>query len=257
VGTAVPVLLATSHGTSDAVGQAAVIALVQAVTEQLPEVLVRGGYVDVQQPDVPDCLASLPGSTAEPGGQPVIIVPLLLSAGFHVHVDLAEAAAEAAPRRVSVTGALGPDRRLAVVLARRLAEAGLAPGDHVVLAAAGSTDQNAVADCHQMGEQLAAVLARPVTVSFISAALPRVADAVNTVRSSAPGARVAIATYLLAPGYFADLAHQAGADLVSDPLLLAHETPAELAEIVIDRYRAQHRAQHRAEHRAEHRAHVM
>jgi sirohydrochlorin ferrochelatase len=235
-----PILLATSHGTSDTVGQAAVIALVRAVTDRLPGVLVRGGYVDVQQPDVPASLAALPGSHVNEAARPVRIVPLLLSAGFHVRVDLAEAAVDAAtaavPRAVSVTGALGPDRRLAVVLARRLAEAGLAPGDQVVLAAAGSTDQNAVADCHVIGEQLATLLNRPVTVSFISAAAPRVDDAVSAVRAAAPGARVAIATYLLAPGYFADLTHRYGAELVSAPLLLADETPAELVDIVRDRY---------------------
>ena len=164
-----------------------------------------------------------------------MIVPLLLSAGYHVRVDLAEAAA-GARQPVRVTGALGPDWRLARILADRLHEIGLRPDDTVVLAAAGSTDTGAVADCHAMGARLAAVLDRPVTVGFISAAQPRLADAVLTARAGTP-VRVVVATYLLAPGYFAGLAERCGADVVSRPLLVDGEAPpTELVDVVIDLY---------------------
>ena len=133
------------------------------------------------EPDVPETLAAVRPE------QEITIVPLLLSAGYHVKVDLAEAAA-GSPSTVGVTGALGPDARLADVLARRLARGrALRDGDRVVLAAAGSTDAAAVADCHVMGHLLAAVLRRPVAVSFISAAEPRVPDAVAAMRASGPG----------------------------------------------------------------------
>ncbi|MET0955569.1 MAG: CbiX/SirB N-terminal domain-containing protein, partial [Cryobacterium sp.] len=165
----------------------------------------------------------------------VVIVPLLLSAGYHVRVDLAEAAAEAS-QPVRVTGALGPDLRLARVLADRLQQIDLAPTDRVVLAAAGSTDANAVADCHTVGDQLAAVLGRAVTVGFISAAAPRLTDAVLAARATTSG-RVVVATYLLAPGYFAGLAADCGADAVSAPLLVDGEAPPrELVDVVIDLY---------------------
>jgi len=238
--TPAPVLLATSHGTSDPAGQRAVLALVTAVTSAAPELTVVGGYVDVQSPDVPTCLTDIAaGHNGTDAGdravRPVVIVPLLLSAGYHVRVDLAEAAAEAS-QPVRVTGALGPDLRLARILADRLHEIGLAPTDRVVLAAAGSTDANAVADCHTVGDQLAAVLGREVTVGFISAAQPRLADAVLAARVGAP-ARVVVATYLLAPGYFAGLAADCGADAVSAPLLVDGEVPPrELVDVVIDRY---------------------
>jgi hypothetical protein len=76
-----------------------------------------------------------------------------------------------------------------------------------------------------------------VRVGFISAASPRLPDAVELERAEAPGARVIIATYLLAPGYFADLAGEAGADVVTAPLLAAGEAPPEeLVDLVIDRY---------------------
>lgn len=226
------VLLATSHGTSDPAGQRAVLALVDAVAAAAPHLTVVGGYVDVQSPDVPTCLT---GIAAEAAVRPVVIVPLLLSAGYHVRVDLAEAAAEAS-QPVRVTGALGPDPRLARILADRLQEIGLQPSDSVVLAAAGSTDANAVADCHTVSGQLAAVLGRAVTVGFISAAEPRLADAVLTARAAASG-RVVVATYLLAPGYFAGLAENCGADAVSRPLLVDGEAPPqELVTVVVDLY---------------------
>ncbi|ROP45160.1 MULTISPECIES: nitrite reductase small subunit NirD [unclassified Rathayibacter] len=219
-------LVCASHGTSDDDGRTAVAALVQAVREANPAADVLDSFVDVQQPDVPASLGTL-----EPD-RPAVVVPLLLSAGYHVHVDLAEAAAEA-ERPVRVTGALGPDPRLARVLARRLREAGLADGDRVVLAAAGSSDAGAVADCWATGRLLAAELGREVAVSFISAAEPRVPEAVAAERAAHPGARVLVSTYLLAPGYFASLAASAGADLATAPLLTAVDPPArELVDIV-------------------------
>lgn len=234
-------LVAASHGTSDPAGRRSVAALVQAVRDARPDLDVSDAFVDVQEPDVPTTVAAVAPD------QEVTLVPLLLSAGYHVKVDLAEAAADAAtaasPRAVGVTGALGPDARLAAVLARRLREAGLDDGDdrdrdgdgsadRVVLAAAGSTDPAAVADCHVMGHLLAAVLHRPVTVSFISAAQPSVAEAVTAARASGTG-RVFVASYLLAPGYFASLAAAAGADVTSRPLLVDGERPPrELVEIV-------------------------
>ncbi|WP_156742412.1 sirohydrochlorin chelatase [Occultella aeris] len=230
-----PALLACSHGTSSPAGQRAVAGLVQAVADRRPDVAVAGSFVDVQQPDVPTSLTGL-------GHGAVRIVPLLLSAGYHVHVDLTEAAATNPDTRVM--RALGPDPRLVRQLQRRLTEAGLAPGDAVVLAAAGSSDANAVAHCEQTGEMLAAALRRDVITGFISAAGPRLGDAVATaragLRSRGDGAgRVVVATYLLAPGYFADLAAGCGADVVTAPLLVdGEQPPAELVDLVLDRYLA-------------------
>lgn len=228
-----PVLVAASHGTSDPVGRRAVAALVRAVVAAKPDTRVLGSFVDVQQPDVPTSIETIETGTG------VVIVPLLLSAGFHVRVDLQAAARDAAPRPVTVTGALGPDARLAEILASRLHQSGLRPGDRVVLGAAGSTDTNAVADCHLMGRLLAEHLCRPVAVGFISAAEPPLPAAVEAARGAEPGARVVIANFLLAPGYFDGLARAAGADLVTAPLLAAGEhPPALLVDIVSDLYDA-------------------
>ena len=224
-----PVLVACSHGTSSPVGQRAVSALVDAVALRRPDLDVLGCCVDVQQPDVPTTLAEI-------GDEPVHIVPLLLSAGFHVYVDLAEAAAEA-PDAV-VRPALGPDPRLVRQLVTRLDEAGLRPDDTVVLAAAGSSDARAVDDCEVMGRMLGHAIGREVLVGYISAVKPALPDAVETARSrSGGGRRVVVATYLLAPGYFADLAGRAGADVVTEPLLSAADpAPHEMVELVVERF---------------------
>lgn len=230
-----PLLLLASHGSRDPAAQRAVLALVDAVTLALttisPATPVAAGFIDVQQPDVPQCLAE-----ADPG-RSAVIVPLLVSAGYHVKFDLANAVAQAQPRQVGVTAALGPDSRLTGILADRLAQSGLRAEDRVILAAAGSSDADAVADCRTAGEQLAALLGRPVTVAFIAAATPSLMDAVAAVRSESPDARVVVASYLLAPGTFARWSQDAGADLVSATLLVeGEEPPAALVDVVVDRY---------------------
>ena len=228
--TARAALVAISHGTSSPVGQRAVASLVDAVAGARGDLAVTGGFVDVQQPDVEATLDSLDDS------MPAVVVPLLLSAGYHVHVDLREELA-VAPRPTALAAALGPDDRLVTILDRRLMEAGLRDDDGVVLACAGSSDPRAVADCHDMGARLSAVLGRTVRVGFISAAGPRLPDAVALER--AERARVVVSTYLLAPGYFTDLAHATTADAATAPLLAAEEAPpAELVDLVVERYEA-------------------
>ncbi|MEN2739902.1 CbiX/SirB N-terminal domain-containing protein [Microbacterium sp. X-17] len=222
------IVLAASHGTSSPEGRAAVRRLVEAVAGALTQPVI-GCHVDVEQPDVPSSLES----AAREAGH-AIIVPLLLSAGYHVFVDLADAA-EASPIPATVTPALGPDARLVEVLVERLQEAGHRPGDQVVLAAAGSSDSRAVADCHRTAALLAGRIGSAVSAGFVSAAAPSLPEAVAAARSRAPGSRVLIATYLLAPGYFAQLAAAAGADITTEPLLTPTSTPDQLVRIVADR----------------------
>ncbi|WP_349897332.1 sirohydrochlorin chelatase [Parafrigoribacterium soli] len=220
-----PALVAVSHGTSSPAGQVAVAALVAAIGAARPNLAVSAGFVDVQQPDAPSALASL-------GARAAVVVPLLLSAGYHVHVDLARQSGGA-----TVSKALGPDDRLAQILQARLVESGLRPGDRVVLACAGSRDHRAVDDCREMGARLSGLIGRPVRVGFLSAATPRLADAVETERSAASSARVVVSSYLLAPGYFAGLARATVADVTTAPLLLPHVAPpAVLVELVLHRY---------------------
>lgn len=225
-------LVAASHGTNSPAGQRAIAELVSAVAAARPEVPVAPAFVDVQEPDVGTVLRAA-------GGEPRI-VPLLLSTGFHTRHDLAGSAAGAPGTTVS--RALGPDPRLAAVLERRLAEAGLRRGDQVILACAGSTDAQGVADCHAMARLLSDRLGTTVETSFVSAATPSVGEAVRRAgarsrrRWFARG-RVVVSTYLMAPGHFAALVAGSGADVVSQPLLVpGTDVPNELVDLVLERF---------------------
>jgi sirohydrochlorin ferrochelatase len=222
------VLVAASHGTSDPAGRRSVAALVAAVAARVPEIAVREAFVDVQTPDVPTVLDGIPVGA-------VVVVPLLLSAGYHVRVDLARDVKAAANPAVGVAGALGPDSRLVSILEHRLGDVGLSAGDVVVLAAAGSSDGRAVEDCRVVAAELAARLGRPVEAAFISAAQPELRSAITRARTDG-AARVVVA-----PGYFADLAAAAGGDVVTPPLLVDGDpVPTELVDVVLERFLQAH-----------------
>jgi sirohydrochlorin ferrochelatase len=225
-------MLAVSHGTNSPEGRQAIAWLVDAVAQALPHVNVSCSFVDVQQPDLKAGLDAIEQADG------VVVVPLLLSAGYHVRVDIARDLIDHAGE-ARLTPALGPDDALVQLLASRLARAGLGPGDSVMLAAAGSSDRRAVQDCLETGRQLGALLRRPVTVGFLSAAAPRLSTAIETARELNPGGRIVVASYLLAPGYFAELAASAGGDVVSEPLLMTGQPPpVQLVDLVVRRYRA-------------------
>lgn len=228
-----PVLLAVSHGTDSGAGRIAVARLVEEVRRADPSIVVRDGFVDVQEPSVGDLLDALADD------ETAVVVPLLLSGGFHVHVDLAKVVARVDWSRVVLADALGPDPRLASVLARRLREVGLDSADCVVLAAAGSSDPRAVQDCERMAELLGVEVGTRTSVGFLSAVLPTLDTAVAQVRASAPEKRVVVSTFLLAPGYFSGLVDRVHADHIARPLLEeSADVPVEVVEVVLDRYRA-------------------
>lgn len=237
--TRAPALLGVSHGTSNSLGQRAVQSLGAAVASAAADrglsTHARLGHVDVQAPDVKTLLGALDD------GQPAVIVPLLLSAGYHVRVDLQQEIVEDfdAGRSVSISGALGPDERLTDLLARRLDHAGVdTRHDVVLLGAAGSSDRGAQADCREAAARLSTRLGTAVTAAFLSFAEPTVTEAIAAARDQHPGSRVVIASYLLAPGYFHTKLGRSGADVVTAPLCDSAETeaPAELVEIALDRF---------------------
>jgi sirohydrochlorin ferrochelatase len=220
-----PHLLAVAHGSRDPAARATVDALLAEVHRQRPELLTTGCYLDHTEPLLRDVARSL--------GEPAVAVPLLLTAAFHTGVDLpAQLAAAAYP--VEQADALGPDPLLLRALERRLAEVGVATGDPdtaVVLAAAGSSDPAAIRTVAAMARSWAAVGWWDVTPAYASASGPTPADAVAALRRRG-ARRVAVATYLLSPGLFADTLHEAGADVVSAPLGAAPE----VAAVVLQRY---------------------
>jgi len=234
-----PVLVGCSHGTSDLTGRAVVRALLDDVRAARPDLDVREAFVDVQQPEVADVVTSV---VAPDDGAPrdAVVVPLLLSGGFHVGVDVAAAVEDRGPGagRAAAGTPLGPDPRLVDLLAERLVEAGVRSDDAVVVAAAGSSRPGAARDVERLAAGLRERHAGPVTVGYGAMASPTVTEAVAAARAALGGAgasggpRVVVAAYLLAPGFFHDRLLEAGADVVTAPLA----PDARLTAIVLDRY---------------------
>lgn len=222
-------LVAVTHGPPSTENREAVIRLVDGVASQRPDLDVSISFVDASSADVAATLAV--GADAED-----VIVPLVLSAGYHVRTGLSQGL-DRIGSQTQLAAELGPDDRIVSVLATRLDELGVEDGDAVVLAAAGSNDARAVRECFETARRLAHRLGRPVTVGFIAAAIPRLPDAIEMIREVHPGARVVVGAYLLAPGTFYDAVSTAGADAVAAPLLVPERAaPLELVELVIERY---------------------
>lgn len=221
-------LIACSHGTNDHAGQDAVRRLIDEARALAPEVKIVTAVVDVEQPQIGEVVAR------EVAEDEVIVVPLLLSVGHHTAVDIAQAVQIHANARQA--GPIGTHPLIADVLVDRLLAAlpeGWLGGDHVVLAAAGSTNPEASADVELVAARLRTLIPVPVTVGYASASTPRIRDAVATARQLG-AVRVIVASHVLAPGFFAGLIARAGADIVSRPLA----PDMRIAQVIVDRYRA-------------------
>jgi sirohydrochlorin ferrochelatase len=216
-----PTLLAVAHGSRHPAAQQAIGALAGQISRLAPVLRVRVAFVQHAEPSLAAALAA--------AGPNTVVVPLLLSAGYHLTTDLAGAARATGAR---LADPLGPDPLLVTALTGRLAEAGVPDGTPVVLAAAGSSDPAAEADVAEQAGLLAERLGVPVTPAFASAARPSVPEAVAELRART-GRPVAVASYLLAPGHFQEQLVRDGADWVTAPL---GGHPA-LAGVAIDRYR--------------------
>lgn len=245
-GAAPPPLLAIAHGSRDPAAAAAVQQLLDRVRDRAARKGFAGlpvvtAYLDHAPPSPAQALDALAGR----GARTVVVLPLLLSAGYHARTDipalLRHAGAALPGLRIRYGDTLGPDRLLIGALERRLAQAGVRTGDKatgVVLAAAGSSDPAASAVISRLATDWQALRGwHAVVPAYASAARPTPAGAVAAL--AAGGAqRVAVATYLLAPGLFADQVREAstaaGAMAVSPALGAAPE----LADLVLKRYAA-------------------
>lgn len=203
-------LVLAAHGTRQASGVELLQRLAAAVREELDGRTVQVGFVDVLGPTPAELLREVDG--------PAVVVPAFLASGYHVRSDVPREVVESGHADVAVTRALGPDPALARVGRERLREAGWREDDTVVLAAAGSSDVQALAHVRCAACMLGIELDRPpVAVGYVATATPRVPDAVAAARA-AGAARVVVAPYLLAPGLFHTGLAQAGADAVAAPL---------------------------------------
>ena len=203
-------LLVVAHGTASAEGSATTERLLDAIRAARPEVPVELCFLDVTTPRLPDVL----------DGRPGIVVPLLLSTGYHVQTDIP--AATAAYPHVRVARHLGPDPLLADALLDRLGP--VPDGAALALVGAGSTRPEAAGELARMGRLLAQRLQREVRVLTLA----------DDARAELAPGPVRIATYLLAEGQFLTALQAAveGIGTASAPL---GEHPA-LVRLVWQRY---------------------
>ncbi|MFJ8590917.1 sirohydrochlorin chelatase [Streptomyces sp. NPDC093598] len=231
-----PVLLVIAHGSRDPRHAATVHALVRRVRSLRPDLRVETGFLDFNVPSVQGVLESL----AVQGVRDVVALPLLLTRAFHAKADIPAVLAAAPPQlRIHQADVLGPSPLLLAALERRLFEAGLTPADKsstgVVLASAGSTDPEAIAVIADIAREWRHTGWCAVRPAFASASLPRTQDAVRELRALGCS-RVAVAPYVLAPGFLPDRIARgaAQADVLADVLGPAPE----VARVVLERYEA-------------------
>jgi sirohydrochlorin ferrochelatase len=237
-----PALVVIAHGSRDPRHAATVHALVRRVRSLRPGLRVATAFLDFDVPPVPEVLESL----AADGVRDVVALPLLLTRAFHAKTDVPEVLRAAPPRlRIRQAEVLGPSPLLMTALERRLREAGVTPADRsstgVVLASAGSTDPEAIAVVADLARQWRHTGWRAVRTASASACSPsgsaRTEDAVRELRALGC-ARVAVAPYVLAPGFLPDRiargAREADADVLADVLGPAPE----VARVLLERYDA-------------------
>jgi sirohydrochlorin ferrochelatase len=190
-------LLAVAHGTASPAGSATTARLVDAIRAGRPEVAVDLCFLDVVSPRLPDILDD----------RPTVVVPLLLSTGYHVQTDIPRAVAEYAAVRVARH--LGPHPLLVDALLDRLPAVA---GGSVALVGAGSSRPQAADELAEMGALLGRRLGLPVHVSNLG-------EDVRGALERLPRP-VRVATYLLAEGQFVTSLQEAadGIAVVGEPL---------------------------------------
>jgi sirohydrochlorin ferrochelatase len=195
-------LVTVAHGTRTPAGNRVAAELTAAAGRRLG-MTATASYVELCEPSFADVLADL--------RHPALVVPLLLSTGYHLRHDLPAALAGASVP-VVLGGPLGPDPLLAAAQVDRLVEAGAVSGQPVVLVGAGSTDPEATDDLEGAARLLGELWGAPVRLATLSSIGSRPADVVR------PGD--AVSPYLLAPGFFSSRSRgdavAAGASVIAD-----------------------------------------
>jgi sirohydrochlorin ferrochelatase len=240
-------LVLVAHGSADPRAAAAIGELVPLVARRASErglnvPDLRVAYLGHAAPSVPQVMRAL-----EPDA-PVTVLPLLLTAAYHSKTDIPRLLARVgARRRITYGEPLGPHPLLLRALERRLPEAAFDnPAEvGVVLAAAGSSDPEANATVARLAARWQATAGwYAVRAAYASAVGPDPATAITQLHE-AGAPRVVVASYLLAPGLFADrirdVSLAAGASAVAPALLswppvAAGVASPEVADVVLDRY---------------------
>ncbi|MFA1538881.1 sirohydrochlorin chelatase [Actinomadura monticuli] len=247
-------MIAVAHGSRDPRAAATVGELLGAVRARRPDVSVHASFLDHAPPTPDQVLDGLARESRSSGarqsigggwgaaGPAAVVLPLLLTPAYHSKTDIPGVLNRVRalhPRlRLRTAGTLGPHPLLVDALERRLAEAGVPPGDPdtaVVLVSAGSSDASANATIARTAREWRSRGWRDAVPAYASAAGPKPGEAVAALLD-AGAPRVAVASCFLAPGHFADKVREealsAGASAVSPVLGAAPE----IADLVVRRY---------------------
>jgi sirohydrochlorin ferrochelatase len=231
VSSAFPLIL-VAHGSRDPRSAAAVRRLAASVGRRWPAPVVAA-FLEADRPDPVMALRTLAG----PPGCPVVVVPALLTTGYHGRVDL-----PAAVRRSGVdtvlAPVLGPARPgdppaplLLDVLRWQLSALDI-EHDGVALLAAGTRDPAARSTVEEVARALSVSLGLPCVAGYATGAAPHGAEAVTQLRELG-ARRIVAASYFLTPGRLYDTAaastRAVGGLAVAAPLA---DAPA-LADLVI------------------------
>jgi sirohydrochlorin ferrochelatase len=242
--------VAVAHGSADpraaaAIGELVPLVAARAAARGVSAPAMRVAYLGHAAPSLPQVM-----STYGPGAR-VTVLPLLLTAAYHSKTDiprvLARTVLARSGQRVTYGEPLGPHPLLLRALERRLPPSALQnPAEvGVVLAAAGSSDPEANATIARLAAQWQArtgwFAVRPAYASAPAAAgghggsAPTPAQAVTELRE-AGARRCVVATYLLAPGLFADRIREASLAAGAAAVTPALGALPEVADVLIDRY---------------------
>ena len=222
---AAPSLVLLAHGSPDPRHAKGVEKVAEQVRRRWPG-RVRAAYLDHHPPTALDVAQRLTGG---------VVVPLLLTAAYHVKTDVprAVAAMDAVGRgRYAVAGALGPDPALFAAAEELLARGGYEPDPHagIVLFAGGSSDREAIS---AIGES---TQGRPTWAVAALAGGEEIGSVADRLRGGGVE-HILVLTYMVAEGVLRDrmvtYAEKAGAEVVPGTL---GQTDA-FADLVVQRAR--------------------
>lgn len=204
-----------------------------------PELDVHVAFLDHCPPTGPQVINKL----VRRGVKEVVFVPLLLSDAFKAEVDvpamIAKVQAAHPGLQVIASRPIGPDAQLLSIVDRRLRDVlrrrRISELDALIFASAGSSDVRSNAIVARRARQWATHHRLPCLTAFASVSGPSTAEAVRSLR--AQGRRhIAVGSWFLTPGTMytrqAELAYEAGAIAVSDPL----GAEPEIAQAALGRY---------------------
>lgn len=218
-GNASPPLVAVAHGSRYRCASENVERLISQVRQIRPDLKIILCYLERTEPSFFKVIEKVPTSS--------VVVPLILSRGFHVFSDIQ---GNCSRYGIKSTPPLGPDPILSEVIAERLMEAGTPLGTPVVLAAAGSSCREGTEDVESAARDLSHKLGVQVKIGYLNGSGNSVAKTAHKLRLEF--GEFAIAPYLLSPGNFITLANSVEARWIASPL----GSDRKIARLILSRY---------------------